>query len=229
MKLAKITTMQLKKATRNVRNESLTALAHQEEYTHDFSQEFEKKMEILLIINRERQKKKRRNRSIAAVFIAFLIGTASLIMATPGTVAGFKIWNITNVNEDNVVIHYNVSPNEDVLPDYTFGWLPVGYDIEGESSFSNTKLVAAKNSKGNEVFLVYQTMSGDSDLSIGAKGIGLQQKNILLKGTEAILFYDEALNSASILTWTEGQLLFYVQARLPEEELVRISEKIIKK
>ena len=66
-------------------------------------------------------------------------------------------------------------------------------------------------------------------MSIGAKGIGLQQKNILLKGTEAILFYDEALNSASILTWTEGQLLFYVQARLPEEELVRISEKIIKK
>ncbi len=223
MKIEEISDEQMKKAVANVRTSLLKKLPDPQDCQHDFSPEFEQKMELLRKQNKQKLQRKTRIRNIAAILILILVGVVGWLLTNQEAVASFKRWVVREKNVQPAV-HYYVSSPESELPDYTFGWLPDGFEISEKRVFPNAKMIIAKNAKNKTIILEYQYMSEATEKEFFGESI--TQENIQVGEQDGVLFSDAREDSASILFWSSEEIAYTINSQLEKEIMMKIAENV---
>ncbi len=225
MKIEEISDEQMKKAVANVRTSLLKKLPDPKDCQHDFSPEFEQKMELLRKRNKQKLQRKIRIRNIAAILILIFVGAFAWFITNQEAVAGFKKW-VLKEKSDQAVVNFNAPSIDSELPEYSFGWLPDGYEVSERKDFPNSRLLLAKKTKGKDIVLEYQIMSEATNISIS--GESLTKDSIRVGEKEAIFFSDAEKGSANLLLWTEEDIMFMLNSQIDKETMVRIAENVKK-
>ena len=196
----------------------LSALPDQAECVHDFSPDFETRMELLL----HRQRRRRPWRALLAA--AAVIGAlAAGLSVGAGDRTNCQIyWSQTN-GELRYVIrleHVTTQPFQDAQLDY----VPEGFtlvrggtnEIRGERS-----LIYRKGEEAS--FTLRQTRGEDL---VGSKGTACQGSEVEVNGRPGLLA-EETGSTEKDLLWTDGPYIFALYGKgLSAEELLRIAEGV---
>ena len=196
-----------------------------ENVEHEFSPEFEKRMEKL--INR-RQKPYFRmintvgKRVACIAACAFIVSSASLMSvdAVREAFLGF----VLNIFEDHSDISFeDDGKHPDTIQDiyeitYDISGFHIDFDDEGDKS----RTIVYTNNNNEITFMQYTQKS----FNLGINTEDAVISHIDINGFDAIYYCDN--HNYHTLIWDNGQYIFYISSNLSKEETVSIAESVKK-
>lgn len=222
MEKALFTDKELQIAAQSVRVAMLKSLPEPSECVPDFSDHFLVKMQKMIDKEKRSVKTKAVLRTVAAALILIILGTTILFATNPQAYADFKKW-VREIYENSVVYKFFEDDGQRDLPEYTFGWLPNGWEIIDVKHLETVSYTAAGN--GNDtVYLVYSFI--DSGTEIVAVGEGLTPEKVRVGQLDADFYVDQASGSANLLVLIDDDIIFCLNANLDKQTMIQIAENI---
>ena len=222
MEKALFTDEELKIAVQSVRVAMLKSLPEPSECAPDFSVNFLIKLQKM--IGREKRiiKTKAVLRTVAAALVFIILGATILFATNPQAYADFKKW-VREIYENNVVYKFFEDNAQRNLPEYTFGWLPNGWEITDIKHLETVSYTAAGN--GNDTFyLAYSFI--DSGTEIVAVGEEIVSEKVKVGKSDADFYADQSSDSGNLLVWIDDDIVFCLNANLDKQIMIRIAENI---
>lgn len=217
---------ELQLAAEQVRAAMLASLPEPADCHHTFSDAFLANMERL--IRRYSRKKQRKSamRSVAAVFLAILIGAAALF-AFNGTVRAAVTQWVREFYETHIIYHYTGERSADVLPKCEVGWVPEDYTRTDEYRDEDTFAEVYENTEG-EIFVITCTfMQSGSVSQIEYLNDTTYTHNPTSINGEPADFYIGSDGSSDLIVLNhQAGIEIEINGYLDEETAVRIAENI---
>lgn len=202
MKRVEITDEELIRAARLLHATMVAAIP--EDYHHEFSPEFHRKMNILRRKVRLRSALRTAAKSAAAVFLALLIGGGALLTFDADTRAAFFSW-VREVYENSVFYQFAGEEEAEVLPDYRLAWVPEGYAETNVVGSDRQKTVIYQNGDNTEdiIYFSYSLIVDYKNMLMHSTG--LRHEETIVNGYMADLYipYDETI--AKELVWIDDE------------------------
>ena len=219
-----ITDHALEQAAASVSKAMLNAIPSAEECRHEFSTEFEAKIQQLQ--EKERRNTHRRSivRRVAAVFLAIVLGAGIWLATDSQARAAVAKW-FREVYETHIVYRFTGEAPGGELPIYKPTWIPDGYE---EGAVVGTETVQTLvYQKGEDAFTItYYWMSEEriGEL-IGTDGEG---KAVSVKGNQGYFYPAAGEGSTNDLVWVDerANIQFGISAYLAEEDIMRMAESL---
>lgn len=208
----------------------LSQLPSSEEYEHDFSRSFIRKLQKL--IRREKYPLFYEIRKIAAAVLIFLTLSAGILMATNESVrAAVLHWLLTIQQNSNGWDSYWYEGNSDLhrnVSDYTLeGFVPEGYkliDRVDDEIFISEYYIHEDGIH----FIFFDVSSPDYGISSGILfDEHTQPIPIIINGYNGLIFLSDLDRDSNSITWTdEDGVMFCIGGILTKEELLNLSRYI---
>lgn len=193
---------------------------------HNFSPEFEKKMNYLIkhhkpIVHHSKKRFGRLALKFAACFMAF----ALIFAVVPTSKASFRDF-VAQFFENYIAIFFNKNSVDSVtetLPDIEIGYLPEGYEKIIEKTDPLLRYIKYRNGT-SEIEINY--CSNDSSNSF-FNSEGYDIKEMTIAGNHAKLFTNPSnSNNNAVIIDVSQQYILVVSTNLNAETLVKIAENI---
>ena len=213
----------------------MSAIPQPEECDHEFSSEFEEKMQDVFKKERRRRAMRRASKRVAMLFLVCCVTAGVYLGVDTGARAAFFGW-IREHYENYFVYCFSGDLNpaaEPMLPKMEFKpeWLPGGYVWDGSSEINGQVEISFKNQEGDELTFGYMpnpakhdwtTESWEMDLS------DMTHTEATVNGYAADLFVPKGGADSNILMWTsyENDAAFYVSGPIEVPDLLRVAESV---
>lgn len=197
------------------------------ESDHQFSPEFEQKMNLLLLQTRRRPRHLILQK-VASVLLAIALG-GSLWLAID-TDARAAVFGWIREQYENV---FQYSFEGSIAPvseqTYELGWVPEGYSFHHRYGNESCTTVLYTNERGEILTLSYIAGAGleSSDLFIlGDSGIN---KTVKVGDMPADLYLTDVPDDSNVIVWTDTDTmeLFAIASVEDEKDLIKIAENIV--
>lgn len=192
---------------------------------HEFSEDFERKMEILIKENRKRQTFKKIKHFVASIILV-LMSLFSIWMALDTEMrAEFCSW-VRVQYENSFVYHYFPIRSSDVsVDDYTVTWLPEGY-AEKQSEMTDDTVLRTYASEHGEIIIMW-FISESSDTYVSLDG-DIHSEAVDINGLEGHIYWSGTDNHKSII-WIDDfdGVTFCIESSEDIETIVKIANNII--
>lgn len=224
---------QLKKATLEAEEILMAAQPVDEACDHEFSPQFERKMEKLI---RKRKHPILRHpvfRAAAAIFLVVLLSSA-VILSIPQAGASFKgLFYEQKDDEYRYVLTGYVDADD--LRTYQLGWLPEGYTVYEESHSLSSGLIRYKHQENGVIMFSYRIQREGDELNFSQSFRNVpshQWKEATINGRSADLFemyYSDGTSGYCIIWMNEDQSIIFSICCQPMPEAIKIAENVIAK
>ena len=196
-------------------------------HPHQFSKEFEKKIERL---------KRRANhpvfyktmQRVASVVLAILIGGGAWLTVDVEARAAFFGW-VKEVYETFFV--YRFSGDADMstkTSNYEPNWIPDGYSKSRETDTGSRITIFYHNDAGQTLRIHYVYDPDETNIFVDAVGGEIEKVSVGEYSADLILIEDPAV--ANGLMWTDiNNCAFYISAFLDEADLIKVANSIYEK
>ncbi|MDD6189623.1 MAG: DUF4367 domain-containing protein [Clostridiales bacterium] len=226
MNNAAFTEDELRQAALQVHEAIMAALTPVAE--HEFSFAFHRKMSILQRRMKLRSGLKTVAKSVAAVFLALLIGGAALLTFSSDTRAAFFSWE-RDIYENSAFYTFTGDKEPEVLPYCRPAWLPEGYaEINAVGNDYQQLVIYQKGEDKNDVILFsYDRISENKILHIQSDS-GLEHKEIIVNGFKADLYIPNDNTETNELLWLDDDsgILYGISSYEEIPVILHIAESI---
>lgn len=214
----------LRQAAASVRRAMLSAVPPPEECRHDFSPEFEEKMERLFRAERRRGRFRSVARGAAAILLAVLIGAGVWLASDSRARASFVNW-VREVYETYVVYRFTGEAPAETLPEYRLGWLPEGYEEVSVRKVDGTEITVYEDETHSLTLMYYLVDSGQVAELYRIKSEGVP---VTVNGCRGHFYLVEDESSHNGLIWIdEGRGIFFaLSGFLPYDDMLHIAESL---
>lgn len=230
-----ITDEMLKQAAAEAMDAMMKALPEPEECQHEFSPEFERKMQKLIRKARHYTAHKIMNRVACILLVIALAGSSVLVVNVEARKAFFGWFE----NRFEEFYHYFFAGQEDQnktddsqeqeqLKTYSLGWLPDGYSFMTSFNMKNGKTMVY--SKDTREMIQFSYINGVSDISKASSlffGEGeYERKRVSVKDHVAEIYFAKDEKNSNVIVWAdiERNVMYAVFAHLDELDLVKMAE-----
>ena len=217
---------QLRAAARQARSAMLSALPEPSECTPDFSPGFTQSMEALIHKAKRKAKARIIRRFIAAVLVLVVVGSGIWLTADAKAYAEFQKW-VRSIYENTVIYRFFADADRTSLPEYTFGWLPDGYEEKEETQLQTSLLLLAQNENGDLIYLYCQLVADKNQVISYGENLSVEKAEV--NGICAEFYPDHDNPSDNTLFWIDDNVTFSLTAQLEKNIMVQIAENIQKK
>ena len=216
----------LRQAAASVRRAMLSAVPPPEECRHDFSPEFEEKMERLFRAERRRGRFRSVARGAAAILLAVLIGAGVWLASDSRARASFVNW-VREVYETYVVYRFTGEAPAETLPEYRLGWLPEGYVEVSVSEKDGVRSVVYGDTEGvgQDIVLVYFYLRESAEQYVFQIR---REAAVSVNGAQGYFYCNAEDPASSLLAWIDdaGETVFLLSAELPDEVILYMAESL---
>lgn len=224
---------QLKKATLEAEEILMAAQSVDDACDHEFSLQFERKMEKLI--------RKRKHpvfchpmfRAAAAIFLVVLLSSA-VILSIPHAGASYKgLFYEQKDDEYRYVLTGYVDADD--LRTYHLGWVPEGYTVYEESHSLSDGLIYYKHQENGVIMFSYRIQRKGDELNFSQSFRNVpshQWKEATINGRSADLFemyYSDGTSGYYIIWMNEDQSILFSICCQPMPEAIKIAENVIAK
>jgi hypothetical protein len=224
---------QLKKATLEAEEILMAAQSVDDACDHEFSPQFERKMEKLI--------RKRKHpvfchpmfRAAAAIFLVVLLSSA-VILSIPHAGASYKgLFYEQNGDEYRYVLTGYVDADD--LRTYHLGWVPEGYTVFNESHSLSSGWIRYKHQENGVIMFSYSIQREGDELNLAQSFQNIpshQWKETTINGRSADLFemyYSDGTSGYCIIWMNEDQSILFSIRCQTMPEAIKIAENVIAK
>lgn len=194
---------------------------------HDFSQEFERKMQKL-ICRTNHPIWHRMMRAVACLLLALLLSAGAVLTVSPEARAAFTGW-VREVYETSFIYRF-FGTEPETLGNVIFRptYVPDGWQIKEESvSVDLITTIVYRNDAGD--FTAFSYFPRGISPTIQVVGDGREiYRHISVNGMSAELYLDQDEGEANVLLWKDEKegALFCMSSPLGETELIKIAESV---
>lgn len=219
----------LRAAARAVRESMLRALEEEEPEEHSFSEAFLEKIRKLIVIDRQRLRRRAVWQRVAGIILGILIGSGFFLAFNAEARADFMSW-VRSTYENSILYEFfqGTKKEEAVLPEIEFTWLPGEYEIQEVFNDGNSKTILL--SSVNDTMLLKCWLIGTDD-HFEAFTEDYESEDLTIFGNTAEYFRPKDTVTAGVLVWTnkDSSVMYYLSSHHSQETVLRIAEKIIEK
>lgn len=219
----------LRDAARAVRESMLRTLEEEEPEEHSFSEVFLEKMRKLVVIDRQRLRRRAVWQRVAGIILGILIGSGFFLAFNAEARADFINW-VRSTYENSILYEFfqGEKKEEAVLPEIEFTWLPGEYEIQ-ELYNDGHSMSIMLSSKENSIILNCWIIEEEDHYEVFTEDFSREET--LVSGGNADFFRAFNTKDANILVWTNSNnsVEFNLNARYPKEEMIKIAEGIKEK
>ena len=215
---------ELTRAAKKVGEAIRKSLPDPETCRHEFSPEFQKKIEVLKEQGRRKEQKiKYLQRACIAATIA-LCCTGVMLAANPDARAAVSSW-IRSIYENAIVYRFTSDSQETVLPEYEVGYIPDGYEENQVLETHTGKTIIFSNGR-DMIFINWYLLSDNMNVEARAVDAELIPDKVNDHDAEWIVPNDSS--QTTDLLWTDDRrgVGFIVSGYLERAELLKIAESI---
>ena len=197
---------------------------------HQFSDEFMASFEAMKKQDKVQRKKKslRPLRRVAAVFLAFLIGSGTWLGVNTEARAAFTQW-IRNIWEDGVVYTFVGESPDKSIPDFHCTWLPEGMKAEELVHLGQQGYTVYFGENDLHCSLDYSYMQEGSAHFISPSGEdGLRHEVVEINGMPGDFYIEKEEGHSHVLLWFDEKtsIAFTLHSNLPPEDILRMAESV---
>lgn len=194
---------------------------------HQFSPEFEQKMERLL---QQDWKKPRYTvlQKVASVILAIAIGSG--IWLAIDTDARAAVFGWIREQYENI-FQYHFEGNTDVPSEQTYelGWLPEGYQFHHRRDNDINSTVMYTNEIGDIITLTYKTGTNEETSDFFVLDATGEKKTVKVGEVIAQLYLTDTPDDSNMIVWAniDTMQLFSITSVENEETLIKMAENVI--
>ena len=117
-----------------------------------------------------------------------------------------------------------LAPDEEMTANFAPTWLPEGYEEYEVHSAGGTSAKTYLNSDGQAIHFMYSLGADATSLFVVSEQMTIEK--VFVGTQEADFYLDADPQNANVLVWysESGDILFYISASLPRDEMVKIAE-----
>lgn len=219
-----ITEDMLKQAAKEAGNIIADSLPLRGESSHDFSKDFENKMEYVLQ-NAKRKKRNRVFQQAACWFVVCMVAGSSLLMFNTEVRGTFLYWL---KGQYQGFMEYRYTGDGSVeQKQYALTYIPEGYYEKEATEMEGMNIAIYQNDGGNQIAFV--SSSGTDAISLFVSDDNAQE--VMVGSLEADYYKAEEEDENSVLVWysEDRATIFSITAALSKEEMVKIAESVEEK
>ena len=206
----------------------LGALPSPKECEHTFSAAFLAKMERLLKTDLRMRRSKTWRRRVAAILLAFLIGSGVFLAVNTEARAAVVRW-ITEVWEQSIVYRFFGKSEESSLPNYNLGWVPEEYELASDYSDDQYReiLYCSRDTDAILLFTYSKMQEGSIHELLFPEGTILPEI-VNLNGQTLYYFPVDESSGLANLIWLDEtkQLFFEIDGELEKDVILHIFTEI---
>lgn len=202
----------------------LDGLPDEEACSHEFSEEFERKMKRL-VRQAEHPVRRRVVRKIAGIVLILFLGFVMLLTVSPSVRAAVFGW-IGEYGE-LFTTYYFAGEIESEQRNYELSDIPAGYAELSRSKEKDLRTTSYVNHDSSQM-LVFMYSPHCEDVWIYAMSGDYTPKKVMVDGQTADLFIPDCPEDASAICWCEmdSNTFCAISGFFSEEELISMAEKI---
>lgn len=224
----RITDSQLTQATAIVRNSMLMTLDQAEIPTHNFSSEFEVKIQVLRKQENHRQAIHKVIRHCVAAILVFIMGTGIFLTVNVEARATVIVW-IKEVFEDRIEYWFTGSPQKE-FPEYELTWVPDDMEcIYDESTeYSRSVIYMNPNDPQRGFTFSYSRMQEGSGTIMVINETAHSMIPVDVNGMVGDLYLSQDPEITHCLIWfdEEQQITFNITSYMDSDVILHIAESI---
>ncbi len=218
---------ELKAAAGRLEAGFLEELAREEMTAHEFSADFHRKMEPVLVRAQHQEQIYRTMRTAAASFAVIVLLAFSWLASNAEARAAVQKW----VRETwrNSIVYRFFGTEHTGLPVYRPSWLPEGYQEADQYETMDYCTVTYRNEHGDCFFFCYQLMKDGSDMGLVFLGEeAYRHETVSVRGNPGEFYICISGDEQSNLTWMDEDVgvAFSIDAKLSDSVMLRIAESI---
>ena len=222
---------ELQIAARAVQNAMLRLLEGDSEPAHVFSESFLARMTALFRVDDRRRTIRRALQHAAILVIGVFLAGALLLAFNPEARADFTRW-IRNTYEKSFFYQY-FSIDDTVVPELSysslptieFGWLPGEYNVQKVFD-DGSHIVFLLEEDDKSIVLEYWTIDAVKFAEFFMDGFVREDASVNKCSADYYQSLDENIPSSLIWTDDDEGIVFFLNADLPKNTLLKIAEKI---
>lgn len=192
-------------------------------HPHQFSKEFEKKIERLKRRAKHPVFYKTMHR-VASIVLAILITGSAWITVDAEARAAVFGW-VKEIYETYFVFRHDGITDTNTEPaDYRPTWIPDGYSEFRVNASETRTVVIYDNEAGEMIRFSFIQDPDETDWFIDVSQAGI--KNATVNGNKADLLIAQNPEEANAIAWISDDTAFYVTGFVDESDLIRIAESV---
>ena len=199
------------------------SLPNPDECDHHFSPRFERKMKRVIRRGRHPVAYRFLHRAACLLVVVTLVG-ASWLTVDAEARGTFFAW-VRQQYENFVEYRFEgLAPDEEMTTNFAPTWLPEGYEEYEVHSAGGTSAKTYLNSDGQAIHFMYSLGADATSLFVVSEQMTIEK--VFVGTQEADFYLDADPQNANVLVWysESGDILFYISASLPRDEMVKIAE-----
>lgn len=204
----------------------MASYASDAEPDHQFSPEFEQKIEVLI---RQTGHKPGHPvlQKVASVILAIALGTGVWLAVDTDARAAVLGW--IRAQYENI-FHYYFDGEADITAEYKYelGWLPEGYSFVRNRDAADRVNIIYANESGDIITLFYTTDLNDTSLDVFVMDDAATTKCVKIGDITADLYITSAVDSSNAIAWVDAETnrLFIISSIEDESNLIKLAENI---
>ncbi len=194
---------------------------------HNFSFEFRRKMSNLLLKMKLHHGIKAAARSVAAVFLALLIGGSALLTFNTDVRAAFFSW-VREIYENSVFYQFVGEKEPDVLPYIRPMWLPEGYvevDVVG-NEYQQTVVYQNVEDTSKAFTFTYSRNAESKELWLYSEGFAHEEVTVNNFAADLYTPYDTSETNELLWVDENSGIIYKVSAYETANIMLHIAESI---
>lgn len=217
----------LKQAVAAYVEEEMTRLPSDEEIgVHQFSPEFERKMEKLLRHEHRPHRILLHSTGKRVAVLAAVIALLAASMLSVGAVRESIVSFFTEVYEEFTAIIFE-QPEEtgrtyeaDSIDAIEVTYIPEGFELKSESKNDVESRMEYVDDRGNRI-IIRQTLNRNTQRTIDTEGV--ESEEVFIQSHKGIYFENKGFGT---LIWNDDTQVFYISSKLQKDDILKIAESI---
>lgn len=209
-------------------NACLSRLPELEECEHEFSPQFEAKMECLFVKIKRRAVFRSVCRYATAILLAFLIAGGGVLTVDAIARNGIVRWK-KSVYENYIFYEYVSGPHRKELPHYQLGWVPEGYEVvqEGRDETSYYAIYQKGDDLKDGFIFEYYFMYSVPYMRLNVDEERYEYESTHINGMTADLYICLDGQDSNCLIWVDEELgiLFLIDTYFHKTDMLHMAKE----
>lgn len=218
----------LRQAAVAVRRSMLNSMPPPSQCAHEFSPEFQEKMQHLISRERRRGSARKAMKRVAMFFLAVLVSAGAWLTVDAGAREAFFSW-VRDVYTGAHVYRFFGEPAAEELPAYRLSWIPEGYEEAAVHDDGETFMAFYRC--GDDVLhsFEFRYFFAQHDRYIGMLTEETDHTSLEVNGMRADFYqaWDPDAVSYLILMDEDAGIVFQIEGVLEHSVLLRMAESIV--
>ena len=220
----------LKQAAASVRRSMLDSMPPPSQCAHEFSPEFQAKIQRLISRERRRGSIRKAMKRVAMFFLVVLVSAGVWLTVDAEARGAFFSW-VRETYENSIVYRFFGEPTATELPAYRITWLPEGY--ETVDVYDEGEMFSAHYQKGNDAYsgflFEYFFAQDNRYIEWQIDETEYAHKSVAVNGIQADFYQALDPSETNNLIWIDENvgIVFEINGFLDEAVMLHIAQSII--